>query len=152
MPVQNRALCKLSILLEVYIKSWFLHSAKFWPLRLKFRKLHFTGFIFSWDFTIITDTCVDKFVINFIGWQEQQLGKIDNLICGNYFQNAKFRGTFKQNLMWTCLFYILKAKSNFLLQKNLKNIMHGHVKMYVMRWPFCWTTFLFDLAPSSIDK
>ena len=19
--------------------------------------------------------------------------------------------------------------------------MHGHVKMYVMRWPFCWTTF-----------
>ena len=25
-------------------------------------------------------------------------------------------------------------------------------KMYVMRWPFCWTTFLFDLAPSSIDK
>ena len=23
--------------------------------------------------------------------------------------------------------------------------MHGHVKMYVMRWPFCWTTFLFDL-------
>ena len=39
-----------------------------------------------------------------------------------------------------------------LLQKNLKNIMHGRVKMYVMRWPFCWTTFLFDLAPSSIDK
>ena len=26
------------------------------------------------------------------------------------------------------------------------------VKMYVMRWPFCWTTILFDLAPSSIDK
>ena len=24
--------------------------------------------------------------------------------------------------------------------------MHGHVKMYVMRWPFSCTTFLFDLA------
>ena len=24
--------------------------------------------------------------------------------------------------------------------------MHGYVKMYVMRWPFCWTIFLFDLA------
>ena len=23
--------------------------------------------------------------------------------------------------------------------------MHGHVKMYVMRCPFCWTIFLFDL-------
>ena len=43
--------------------------------------LHFTGFIFSWDFMIITNTCVDKFDINFIGWQEQQLGEIDNLIC-----------------------------------------------------------------------
>ena len=81
MPVQNRTLCKLSILLEVSIKSWILHSAKFWPLRFKFRKLHFTGFIFSWDFIIITNTCVDKFDIYFIGWQEQQLGKIDNLIC-----------------------------------------------------------------------
>ena len=40
----------------------------------------------------------------------------------------------------------------FLLQKTLKNIMHGRGKMYVMRWPFCWTTFLFDLAPSFIDK
>ena len=33
-----------------------------------------------------------------------------------------------------------------------KNIMHGLVKMYVMRWPFCWTTFLFDLVPSCIGK
>ena len=41
---------------------------------------------------------------------------------------------------------------HFLLQKNLKNIMHGRVKMYVMRWPFCWITFLFNLAPSCIDK
>ena len=30
--------------------------------------------------------------------------------------------------------------------------MHGRVKMYVMRLPFCWTTLLFDLAPSCIDK
>ena len=44
------------------------------------------------------------------------------------------------------------TEMHFLLQKNLKNIMHGRVKMYVMRWPFFWTTFLFDLAPSSIDK
>ena len=57
---------------------------------------------------IITNLCVDKFDIKFIGWQEQQLGKNDNLICWNYFQNVKFRGTYKQNLMWTCLFYTLK--------------------------------------------
>ena len=54
------------------------------------------------------NTCVDKFDINFIGWQEQQLGKIDDLICWKYFQNVKFRGTSKQNLMWICLFYTLK--------------------------------------------
>ena len=30
---------------------------------------------------IITNTCVDKFDINFIGCQEEQLGKNDNLIC-----------------------------------------------------------------------
>ena len=40
----------------------------------------------------------------------------------------------------------------FLLQKNLKNIMHGRVKMYVMRWPFCCAEFLFDLEPSWLDK
>ena len=28
-------------------------------------------------------------------------------------------------------------RSAFLLQKNLKNIMHGRVKMYVMCLPFC---------------
>ena len=43
-------------------------------------------------------------------------------------------------------------RNAFLLQRSLKNIMHGHVKMYVMRRPFCWATFLFDLAPSCIDK
>ena len=40
----------------------------------------------------------------------------------------------------------------FTSEKNLKNIMHGRVKMFVMRLPFCWTTFLFNLAPSCIDK
>ena len=30
---------------------------------------------------IKTNTCVDKFDINYIGKQEQKLGKIDNLIC-----------------------------------------------------------------------
>ena len=44
------------------------------------------------------------------------------------------------------------AEMHFLRQKNLKNIMHGRVKMYVMRWPFCWTTFVFDMAPICIDK
>ena len=43
-------------------------------------------------------------------------------------------------------------RNAFLLQKNLINIMHGRVKMYVMRLSFCWTTFLFDLTPSCIDK
>ena len=43
-------------------------------------------------------------------------------------------------------------RNAFFTSKNLKNIMHGHVKMYVMRWPFCWTTFLCDLATSCIDK
>ena len=57
---------------------------------------------------IITNTSVDKYDINFIGWQEQQLGKNDHLICWKYFQNVKFRGTLKQNLMWACLLYILK--------------------------------------------
>ena len=31
------------------------------------------------------------------------------------------------------------TETHFLFQENLKNIMHGLVKMYVMRWPFCWT-------------
>ena len=30
--------------------------------------------------------------------------------------------------------------------------MLGHVKMYVMRRPFCWTTFLFNSASSCKDK
>ena len=46
----------------------------------------------------------------------------------------------------------LMTEMHFLLQKTLKNFMHGRVKMYVMRSPFCWTKFLFDLAPSCIDK
>ena len=43
-------------------------------------------------------------------------------------------------------------RNAFLLQKNLKNIMRGLVYMYVMRKPFYWTTFIFDLAPSCINK
>ena len=33
-----------------------------------------------------------------------------------------------------------------------KNKMHGLVKMYVMRLPFCWKTFLFDLAPKNVSE
>ena len=47
---------------------------------------------------------------------------------------------------------MLWQKCIFYFWKNLKNIIHGRVKMYVMRWPFCWTTFLFDLATNSINK
>ena len=43
-------------------------------------------------------------------------------------------------------------RNAFFTSEKPKNIMHGHVKMYVMRLPFCWTTFLFDLASSCIDK
>ena len=43
-------------------------------------------------------------------------------------------------------------RNTFLRRKTLKNIMHGIVKMYVMRWPCCWTTFLFDSTPICIDK
>ena len=38
------------------------------------------------------------------------------------------------------------TEMHFLLQKNLKNIMHGYVKMYEMGRSFCWTTFLFDFG------
>ena len=30
---------------------------------------------------------------------------------------------------------------HFLLQKNLKKYHAWSCQMYVMRWPFCWTTF-----------
>ena len=40
----------------------------------------------------------------------------------------------------------------YFTSENPKNIIHSHVKMYVMRRPFCSTLFLFDLAPSCIDK
>ena len=43
-------------------------------------------------------------------------------------------------------------RNAFFTSENLKNIMHGRIEMYVMRWPFCWTTFLFDLEPSCIGK
>ena len=39
-------------------------------------------------------------------------------------------------------FGLLKIQVNFCTsEKPKKNIMHDHVKMYVMRWPFCWPTF-----------
>ena len=44
------------------------------------------------------------------------------------------------------------AEVHFLLRKGLGSVVHGRVGVCVVRWPFCWTTFLFDLAPSSIDK
>ena len=44
------------------------------------------------------------------------------------------------------------TETRYLLCKTLRNIIHGLVKMYAMRWPFCWTTFLFDLTPSCKDK
>ena len=40
----------------------------------------------------------------------------------------------------------------FFTSEHPKNIMHDPVKMYVMRKPFCWTTFLFHSAPSCKDK
>ena len=43
-------------------------------------------------------------------------------------------------------------RNAFSTSEKPKNIMHGHVKMYVMRLPIYWTTFLFDLAPSCVDK
>ena len=43
-------------------------------------------------------------------------------------------------------------RSAFSLQNSQKNTMHGLVEMYVMRWLFCWTTFLYNLALSCIDK
>ena len=44
------------------------------------------------------------------------------------------------------------TEMHFFTSENPKNIMHGHFKVYVIGCPFCWTTFLFDLAPSCIDK
>ena len=38
------------------------------------------------------------------------------------------------------------TEMHFLLQKNLKNIMPGCVKMYVMRRPFCGTTFFIQFG------
>ena len=48
--------------------------------------------------------------------------------------------------------HVMTETHFYFRKKKLKNFMHGRIKMYVMRWPFCWTTFLFDLAPSCIDK
>ena len=34
-------------------------------------------------------------------------------------------------------------RNAFFTSETPKNNMHGRVKMYVMRWPFCWIAFLF---------
>ena len=47
----------------------------------------------------------------------------------------------------TCLWHFL-----FTSEKKLKNIMHVLVKMYVMRWLFCGTKFMFDLAPKIVSE
>ena len=49
-------------------------------------------------------------------------------------------------------YLVCNDRNPFLLQKNLKIIMHGLVIMYVMLCSFCWRTFLFNLAPSCMDK
>ena len=54
---------------------------------------------------IITNICVDKFDMHFIGWQEQQLGKIDNFICWKYLKMLNLE--VPSNKIW-CLFYTLK--------------------------------------------
>ena len=42
------------------------------------------------------------------------------------------------------------TETHVLLRKKTKKI--SSMVLYVMRWPFCWTTFLLDSAPSYIDK
>ena len=43
-------------------------------------------------------------------------------------------------------------RNTFFTSENPKNIMHAWSCQNVCDAPFCWTTFLFDLAPSCIDK
>ena len=52
----------------------------------------------------------------------------------------------------TILTLHVTTETHFLLGNKPKHIIDGIVKMYVMRCPFFWTTFLYDLALSSIDK
>ena len=63
---------------------------------------------------------MDKFDINFIGWQEFKQGKIDNLIFWNDFKKVKFRGTIKQNLIWTFVFHTLKYMYGTYIITNYK--------------------------------
>ena len=44
------------------------------------------------------------------------------------------------------------TEMHFITSEKLKIIMHGHVKMHVMRLPFCWTTFLLNSASCCKDK
>ena len=43
-------------------------------------------------------------------------------------------------------------RNAFVTSERLQNIIQGHIKMYVMRRPFCWIAFVYDLALSSMDK
>ena len=55
-----------------------------------------------------------------------------NLKCGNEIKESEIRklsSSFSRT--WFTLHVV--TEMHFLLQKNLKNIMHGRVKMYVMR-------------------
>ena len=44
------------------------------------------------------------------------------------------------------------TETHFSNSEQPKNIMHGIVKMYVILLPLCWTTFLYELVQSCIDK
>ena len=52
----------------------------------------------------------------------------------------------------TNAFFTSEKHKNIMHYYHIDIIMHGLVKMYVMRLPFCWTTMFFDLAPSCMDK
>ena len=52
----------------------------------------------------------------------------------------------------TILTLHVTTETHFLLGNKPKHIIDVIVKMYVMRCPFFWTTFLYDMALSSIDK
>ena len=48
--------------------------------------------------------------------------------------------------------WLLKTRNTFFLRKNLKYILYGLIKMFVMHWHFCWTTCLFDLFSTKLYR
>ena len=60
-----------------------------------------------------------------------------------------FADTLNRELICTNA-YILQAPMS--VKEQLKNIMHGLFNLNVMQWPFCWVSFLYDLALSCIYK